>query len=124
MSSSEKRAAPDASATAMASSDFDQTICSASGVTAARIDKSLPQYASNEALIACNIDALEFDQWRGRGQGQYFLLAKRSAFYILIPGDGHGEDIYLPIARQVTVNKEAGTATLELDQSVEVFVPA
>lgn len=88
-----------------------------------RIDKSLPQYANNEALIACNIDALEFDQWLGHGQGQYFLLAKRSAFYIRIPGDGHGEDIYLPIARQVTVNKEAGTATLELDQSVEVFVP-
>jgi hypothetical protein len=89
-----------------------------------RVDKRLPQYATNEALIACNVDALEFDQRRGRGQGQYCFLAERSAFYIRIPGDGHGKDIYLPIARQVAVNKEAGTATLELDQSVEVFVPA
>ena len=89
-----------------------------------RIDKGLPQYATNEALIACNVDALEFDQSCGRGEGQYYLPAERSAFYIRIPGDGHGQDIYLPIARQVTVNKKAGTATLELDQSMEVFIPA
>jgi len=88
-----------------------------------RLDKRLPQRPTNEALIACNVDALEFGQRRGRGQGQYYLPTERSAFYILIPGDGHGQDIYLPIARQVTVNKEAGTATLELDQSVEVFLP-
>lgn len=91
-----------------------------------RIDKDMPQYPYSEALIACNVDALELGQSRGRGQGQYYRLTDQSGgstFYILIPVDGHRQDIYLPIARQVTVNNEAGTATLELDQSVEVFVP-
>ncbi|MBP6744947.1 hypothetical protein KA344_06905 [bacterium] len=92
-----------------------------------RIDKRLPNYATEDGLIACNIDALEFGQKHGRGQGNYCYLAGPSggpAFYIRIAGDGHGQDLYLPIARQVTANKTAGTATLELDQSVEVFVPA
>lgn len=92
-----------------------------------RIDKRLPNYATEDGLIACNIDALEFGQRNGRGHGEYCYLAEPSggpAFYIRIAGDGHGQDIYLPIARQVTANKKAGTATLELDQSVEIFVPA
>lgn len=92
-----------------------------------RIDKRLPNYPTDDGLIACNIDALEFGQSNGRGQGEYCYLAGPSggpAFYIRIPGDGHGQDLYLPIAQQVTANKTAGTATLELDQSVEVFIPA
>lgn len=92
-----------------------------------RIDKGLPQYATDDALIACNVDALEFGQVRGSGYGQYCFLAAPSGgstFYIRIPGDGLGQDTYLPIARQVAANKDVGTATLELDQSVEAFIPA
>jgi hypothetical protein len=88
-----------------------------------RIDRGLEQYATDEALIACNVDALEFGQQLGRGTGHYYRLAKvgGQAFYIRIPG--HGQDIHLPIAQVVAVNKEAGTATIELDQSVELFEP-
>ena len=91
-----------------------------------RIDSRLPQYASSEAFIACNVDALEFGQQRGRGQGHYYTLDEQSggqAFYIRLPGPGNKET-FLPIARVVRANKAAGTATLELDQSVEVFTPA
>jgi hypothetical protein len=91
-----------------------------------RIDSCLPQYASNEALIACNVDALELGQRRGRGAGNYYYVDHQSvgrAFYVCILGASRGQDIYLPIARVVAVNKEAGTATIELDQSVEFFTP-
>jgi hypothetical protein len=91
-----------------------------------RIDKDMPQYATSDALIACNVNPLEFGQRRGRGQGHYYSLTEQSGgstFYIRIPGLSRVKDTYLPIARQVIVNKEAGTATLELDQSVEVMLP-
>ncbi len=91
-----------------------------------RIDSNLKQYASNEAFIACNVDALEFGQDRGR-RGNYYSLDGQSgqqAFFIYLPGAGHGKDKYLPIARVVTANKAAGTATIELDDSVEAFTPA
>ena len=92
-----------------------------------RIDSGLKQYAVGETLIACNVDALEFGQPRGRGDGNYYSLGAQSggqAFYILILGAGHGQDIYLPIARVVTADKKSGTATIELDQSVEFLIPA
>ncbi|CAN5559167.1 hypothetical protein BH11CYA1_BH11CYA1_08940 [soil metagenome] len=88
-----------------------------------RIDSHLKQYASDEAFIACNIDALEFGQEHGRHGRHYSLTGGQQAFFIYISGAGHGKDIYLPIARVVTANKRAGKATLELDQSVEVFTP-
>jgi len=96
-----------------------------------RIDSHFEQCASDEPLIACNVDALEFGQPRGRGNGDYYSLDAKSdsrTFYIHVPipwnGDGHRQDIYLPIARVLTANKEAGTATVELDQSVEIFISA
>jgi hypothetical protein len=91
-----------------------------------RIDSRLEHHDSDEALIACNIDAFEFGQPRGRGNGEYYILdANGQAFYVFVPWNGpsHDQDIYLPIARVVAANKEAGTAIIELDQSVEVFLP-
>lgn len=86
-----------------------------------RVDSGLKEH-SGELVIACNIDALEFDQRRGSGNGDYSCLYGQT-FYIYIAGSGHGPDIHLPIARVLSANREAGSATIELDQSVEVFLP-
>lgn len=91
-----------------------------------RIDSNLEQYATREPRLACNVDPFEFGQRHGRGAGQYYNLAdpcEMATFYIRIPDDGHGKDVYFPIARLVSVNKSTGEATFELDQSVESFKP-
>lgn len=43
--------------------------------------------------------------------------------YIQILGEGRVEDLHIPIARLVTMNKTTGEATFELDTSVESFTP-
>jgi hypothetical protein len=91
-----------------------------------RIDHSPWPYVNSGPMLACNVNPFEFGQSRGREAGQYYDLSascERPAFFIRIPGDGHGPDQYFPIARQVSITESTGEATFELDQSVESFQP-
>lgn len=91
-----------------------------------RIDSNLETYTTRGPLLACNINPFEFGQRHGRGVGQYHYLDNLSelpTFYIRISGDGHGTDVYFPIARLVSMNEATGEATLELDHTVESFQP-
>lgn len=88
-----------------------------------RIDTNLECYEMKGPLLTCQVDPFEFGQRHGRGVGQYYSLSDPSelpTFYIRI-GAGHGKNVYLPIARLVAVNQDAGEATFELDLSVESF---
>lgn len=85
-----------------------------------RIDSSLEQYDTNEPLLACNVDSLEFGQRHGRGAGEYYSLPELSCvptFYVRVLGG----NLYFPIARVVAVTP--AEVVFELDQSVESFTP-
>jgi hypothetical protein len=90
-----------------------------------RVDANLEQYAHlNEPFLACNIDPCHFRQPIGRGAGTYHFLPDPSqlpTLYIRIGGDNLKEDIFVPIARLLEVDRSLGMAIFELDQSVEAW---
>lgn len=88
-----------------------------------RVDTNLERYTSEGQLIACNVDALELGQHQGRGEGHYYQCsspASLSTFYIRIPGESHGQDHYLPIARVVRTDTDG--VTFALDRSVTLLI--
>ena len=90
-----------------------------------RIDTNLLEYGNEGPMVVCNIDPLEFGQKENsRGIGHYYDLPDPSnlpTFCIRIPGNGLGDDMYLPIARVVA--RTGSEITFELDKSVESVQP-
>ena len=77
-----------------------------------------------EQYVACQIDPFEYGRQNTGDRVPFYKVSDPSimpTFYIRIPGLGQSRDLYFPIARLISVNKQSGEVTFELDQSVESF---